>query len=524
MTADNRKNAAYWRRRFQEIARQTNLTGADSLRYISGQYQRTARNLEAQISIWYQRLAKNNGVSMHEAKQLLSRKELAEFQWTVRDYIRYGEENALTGQWMKQLENASARWHITRLEALKLQNQAAIEALFGAQQKFLSGALASVYRDSYYHTCYEVQKAFEIGWNIVRVDEKRLKSVLSAPWTLDGKTFSDRLWHNKQKLVAEVQNTLTRGVLTGAAPDKLIADVQRKMNASRANAGRLVMTESAAVSAMGQKAAFWELGVMEFEIVETLDSKTCEICASMDGKHFPMENYEIGVTMPPFHPYCRGCTCPYFNDEFTKGGARIARAEDGTQYYVPADTTYEQWKSSFVDGETSNFEKIEVRNGLQAPARHSTITRMEEQDVTSEYLKAATPGEGTITYDDGYNTQQHQLEVDFSYWIHNTFGGEIRLLKEINEQKVKTADYRWRGKLWDLKTVTTEKAANAAVRHGLQQIRENPGGIFLDYRGVVVDMDMLKDVLKKRMQWRKDASAVDIMIILDDGTQVWRYK
>ncbi|MFQ8776858.1 MAG: hypothetical protein ACLR78_04765 [Roseburia sp.] len=32
-----------------------------------------------------------------------------------------------------------------------------------------------------------------------------------------------------------------------------------------------------------------------------------------------MKDYKIGVTVPPFHPNCRGCTCPYFNDEFTTG-------------------------------------------------------------------------------------------------------------------------------------------------------------------------------------------------------------
>ena len=77
----------------------------------------------------------------------------------------------------------------------------------------------------------------------------------------------------------------------------------------------------------------------EYEIVETLDSVTCSTCGDMDGKHFPMSNYQVGVTAPPFHPRCRGCTCPYFDDEFTTE-KRIARGEDGKQYYVTENTTY----------------------------------------------------------------------------------------------------------------------------------------------------------------------------------------
>lgn len=370
--APNNPNAAYWQKRFKLIEQQSNQTGANSLSYITEQYQKAAQELEAQISTWYTRLAQNNGVTMHEAKKLLSSGALKEFHWTVQEYIKYGQENALNGAWMQQLENASAKWHITKLEALQLQNQATIEALFGAQYHSLTGTLRNIYQSSFYQSCFEVQKAFGIGWDVSAIDENKLSAVLSTPWTLDGNTFSDRLWANKQKLIQATQSTLTQGIMTGRKPDKLIKELQSKMNASKSNAGRLVMTESAAMSAMGQRAAFGELGVEEFEVVETLDNLTCDICAAMDGQHFPMSDYEIGVTVPPFHPWCRGCTCPYFHDDFTASSERIARAADGTQYYVPGDTAYQEWKAAFVDGDKSGFDvTVNELSGLtsyKAPA------------------------------------------------------------------------------------------------------------------------------------------------------------
>lgn len=93
---------------------------------------------------------------------------------------------------------------------------------------------------------------------------------------------------------------------------------------------------------------FSDLGVEEFQVVETLDSNTCDTCGEMDGKHFQMKDYKIGVTVPPFHPNCRGCTCPYFDDEFDSVGERAARGEDGKTYYVPADTTFEEWKNRLL--------------------------------------------------------------------------------------------------------------------------------------------------------------------------------
>lgn len=84
---------------------------------IEQQFRRSEQVIQGKINAWYQRFADNNGISMKEAKRLLNSEELEEFHWDVQDYIRYGKNNAVTGQWMQQLENASAKVHISRLEA-----------------------------------------------------------------------------------------------------------------------------------------------------------------------------------------------------------------------------------------------------------------------------------------------------------------------------------------------------------------------------------------------------------------------
>lgn len=145
------------------------------------------------------------------------------------------------------------------------------------------------------------------------------------------------------------------------------------------------------------------------------------------------------------------------------------------------------------------------------------ITGMKEQDVTSEYLRAAKPNEGAITYDEGYDVKLHQDEIDMAEWLHNTFGGDIQLLKEVNEDKHKTPDYLWRGKMWDLKKLSSEKAANSALRHGLQQIRDNPGGIFLDFQNWSFSLNLLLEVIDKRVKWYRpnEDEKIDILIISD---------
>jgi SPP1 gp7 family putative phage head morphogenesis protein len=122
-----------------------------------------------------------------------------------------------------------------------------------------------------------------------------------------------------------VENELTSMVATGKSPDKSIKVIMNKFGVSRYNASRLIMTESAYFNSLATKDELNELGVDQFEILATLDSRTSSICRSMDGKHFNVKDYQVGVTAPPFHPHCRTTTVPYFDDEFTVDEERAAR-------------------------------------------------------------------------------------------------------------------------------------------------------------------------------------------------------
>lgn len=351
------KNGAYWKKRFKQIEESQHQQGLRCYADIEKQYLAAQRQMEAKINAWYQRSTKNNEISLVEARRLLNSSELDELKWDVEQYIRYGKENAINGQWMKELENASAKVHINRLEALKLQMQQSLEVMFGNQLDSVDSAIRDVYQSGFLHTAYEIQKGIGTGWSFASPNDRLIDKVIRKPWAADGQTFSDRIWTNKQKLVNELNTTMTQNIIIGADPQKTIDALARKMNVSKQNAGRLVMTEQAAFSNAAQKDCFAELGVEQFEIVETLDSFTCSLCGSMDGQHFPMSQYEIGVTAPPFHPNCRGCTCPYFEDDFGVLGERAARGGNGKTYYIPGNMTYKEWKKSFVNGDKSGLQE-----------------------------------------------------------------------------------------------------------------------------------------------------------------------
>lgn len=343
------QSSEYWKKRFEQIEQSQNRQGVQCYADIEKQYRQAQKQIEGQIASWYQRFATNNNITLAEAHKMLTAGELAEFLWDVNQYIQYGEENAINGTWVKQLENASARFHINRLEALKIQVQQSIEAMFGNQLDSIDSAMKGIYTSGYYKTAFEIQKGVGVGWDFATLDDKQVQKVINKPWAADGKNFSERVWGNRQKLVNELNTTLTQNIVLGKDPQKAIDEISRKMKTSKNVAGRLVMTEEAAFSSAAQKDCFTELDVEQFEIVATLDSHTSDICQDMDGKHFSMSQWEVGVTAPPFHVYCRSTTVPYFGDEFDSVGERAAKDADGKTYFIPADTTYKQWEKEHVD-------------------------------------------------------------------------------------------------------------------------------------------------------------------------------
>ncbi len=77
---------------------------------------------------------------------------------------------------------------------------------------------------------------------------------------------------------------------------------------------------------------------------------TCELCGELDNKIYKMSEYATGTTAPPFHPWCRCCTAPYFAD-MEGVGERFARNADGKTYDVPREMTFGEWKEKFVENE-----------------------------------------------------------------------------------------------------------------------------------------------------------------------------
>lgn len=341
-----KRSREYWAERFAYLEDVQHKKSKVHKYKAEQQYMKAMRDIEKQISNWYMRFAVNNNISYDEAKLLLNAKELKELQWDVKEYIKYGKENKVNQKWIKELENASAKAHITRLDALKLQIQNQIEVLFSEQYYNTNSLMRDAYTSNYYHTAYEMAKGLGVATQIAALDINNINKVLSKPWTADGLDFSRRIWGKyRGELLYYLENDFTNSLIRGEDPKKLISELASKFNTTKNRAGNLIMTESAFFSSVSRRDCFANLVVERYEIIATLDLKTSDKCKGMDKKIFPLFDYKVWVTAPPFHNFCRTTTAPYFDDEI---GERAARGKDGKVYYVPSNISYSEWYKKYI--------------------------------------------------------------------------------------------------------------------------------------------------------------------------------
>lgn len=379
------KKSSYWQDRFIKEEQRRNKDARAYIKRIEEQYNIALRNIEKDINNWYMRIAKNNNISLLEAKKLLSKKELAEFKWGINEYIKAGETNSISPIWVKELENASARVHISRLEALKIQIQNQIETLYGTRDKEMQDYLIRTYGDTYYHAAYEIQKGIGLGSSVYSLDTNKINQIIHKPWAVDGKNFSERIWEDKNKLINTLHNGLTQSFIKGSSPYQIVSDIAKEFNVRKSVAGRLIMTESAAYAAKAQENCYKDLSIDQYEIVATLDTHTSPICQEMDGKVFNIKEYEVGVTANPFHPNCRTVTAPYFADD-TKS-MRAMRNKEGKIEYVPADMKYKEWFNKYLKNNKLTFEEEKAIMDYKSPKMYVLNDKLRQEFELNEEEK-----------------------------------------------------------------------------------------------------------------------------------------
>lgn len=354
-------NKKYWANRILQQQKEI-FENADKLtQNINSQYDKAIKKIVEEIQIFFARFVDNNkNVSFADARKLLTNRQLKLFKMDVKEYIEKGKTLEYSKAWAQDLENASIRYRVSRLEALLFQMRQEVESLSAQENTELKKALQDIYSENYYKTIYQIQKDLGHSFSFAKLDTNKINKVLSLPWAADGLDFSERIWgEQRPKLLKVLETDFTQAIIRGDDLNKVIKKISNDFNVAKHRAANLVQTESAFFASLSNKDAFIESGVEKYQILAVLDDRTSEICQNMDGKIFPMNQYEPGITAPPFHNYCRSTTIPVVDDDYTEGETRAARDNISNQYLiVPANMTYKIWKNKYLD--KKDFESYNI--------------------------------------------------------------------------------------------------------------------------------------------------------------------
>ncbi|OCZ53803.1 minor capsid protein [Dehalobacter sp. TeCB1] len=314
-------------------------------------YQLSLADIEKELSKFYARYAAENQISLAEAQKVLNSRELSEFWMTLEEYLAMAQNNA-DGRYAKELANLSKKVQVTRMQALQAQIQMQLDGMYEKYQEETADILGSTYESNYYRSIYEINSKLGIGVDFALLNPELVEKAINFPWS--GMSFSERIWGQKDRLVSNMQNVISQGLIQGKSIQKMTADVSRRMEVGYADAHRLIMTETSRVINQGTLDGYKKSQIVEmYEYLAELDVHTSDICRALDGKKYKISNAEIGSNYPPTHPNCRSTTVAYFGDDAGAKVARVAREFSGQTYNVPAGMKYQEWYDAHVKDQVS---------------------------------------------------------------------------------------------------------------------------------------------------------------------------
>lgn len=432
MAAADKLNGAYWRKRAIELAEKQKQEDDDLCLRFHREYERILHELDKEISIFYARYAANESVSMADARRLLRDAELEDFRMSLDEF----RDKALAGGFDKELEEVYLRSRISRLQALQTQIELRMMELFSSQRDVLRDHLQERYTDTYYRTVYAVSQQADVASTFARIDPQTVEKILAVPWL--GSEFSSRIWADKDKLLRELTQTLSRGLVRGDSLDRMTKEFAKRMSVSESRAAVLIHTESAHMAAEAAERGYRETGVQSYRFEAALDLKTCAVCGALDQREFPLAEHETGINYPPLHPRCRCTTVPV--TEFQIGSKRAARnPATGKTEYIEKKLTYEEWRKKYVEenADKNEWEEYQRILGEKAPKtleefRNIKYTESKKWGIMMENKRLFEKIDSTETYSPEYRTK---LKETYQYFSDAGFAFREHALNRVLGQK-----------------------------------------------------------------------------------------
>jgi SPP1 gp7 family putative phage head morphogenesis protein len=469
-------------------------------RRIATLYREAGKELQATIDAYFEQFKKRD----EEMKALIGTVQNGK-EWTEADYK----------QWRLNQIGRGERYQAMRDKVAQRATDANAVAV-----SYTNDATPGIYSLNRNYAAYTIERVTgNIGFDLW--DEQTVKRLMVEQPDLMPYYPKDRalkrgidLAYGKKQITASVTSSILQGKSIKHMADDLQKRITTMSRDSAIRTARTAVTGAQNAGRMDSYAAAEKMGIkLKKEWLATLDARTRHSHAMLDGEQVAQDKkFSNGCRFPgdpqgpPWEIYnCRCTLIAAVDGADTSDGLR--RTCDG----LISDMTYAQWEAS-----------KQGYSGKQLSPYHMGSEKS-AKDVTKKYIDSAKPRMGKVRYENGYRSKNHKEEINVANQIRELFGGKIVLLKESQTPGMKMPDMLWKGKQWEIKSISTEKAADSALRKAIKQIHGNQGGVILDVADGI-DKQKLIDVLDARATRSKSFNA-DI-IALHNGSVLFvrRYK
>lgn len=324
-------------------------------------YQEAKTYLDKEVNKIFDKFQRDYGLSQVDARQVLKNMKDKKNLNELRKVLEARPNDPNIQRLLADLDSPAYSFRMKRLERLSDDLDRMRESIYHSEKTGSDAFYSDLMKDSYYKATFDLQQQTGLAYGFSGLPESEIKHLQSFSWVGDGSTYSTNIWKNTGKLTSSIKDELLMSLMTGRGTRETAQAIAERFNVGQNDARRLVRTESAFFHNQMELLNYEEADIEKYIFVAVLDKRTSRICQEHDNQVYDRDKAVPGVNCPPMHPWCRSTTVGYDEDaDYSKLKRRARNPETGKTELVPADMTYKEWYSKYVDG---NIESIKYAEG-----------------------------------------------------------------------------------------------------------------------------------------------------------------
>ena len=425
------KNQDYWAKRKANLIYEQMDKAEKQADKFDKVYEEAKVYLDKEINKIFDKFQRDYGLSENAARQVLKtmkdKKDLA----NLRRMLEARPNDPNIQRLLADLDSPAYIYRIKRLERLSDDLDRMRESIYLSEKQGSDEFYGDLMKDSYYKATFDLQQQTGLAYHFSGLPETEIKRLKAFKWT--GEAYSDRIWSNTGALASSVKDELLVSLMTGRSVRDTSQAIAERFEVGQNKARRLVRTESAFFHNQMELLSYEDAEITKYKFVAVLDKRTSHICQEHDNMVYDTDKAVPGVNYPPLHPWCRSTTIAHDDDiDYSKLERRARNPETGKVEYVPADMTYKEWYSKYVDGEEDVKEsKPEVDDKVFVADKPSEIDDFfKKQKSYQKWYNGLTDDERSVIY--SYTTENYHnfnnikrygldeaLKIREKFWFEN---------------------------------------------------------------------------------------------------------